>query len=340
MGRWGGEGGRRRRRDRSWMYSIRGDGRRICETSLRKYAQLNFSTPMVSSSSSSPPFLPQSPSSVRAVPFVNHPRFPLPARLSSPSVLRRSPFTSSPSNSPSGLLPRPASIPLFLVAAYFFCLASLAPALGRARLYLFHPSSPPPSAPPSPRSLFCHGALVLALSHSICHPPSFHHPSKPWSLTGDTHTCARARARARARALACTWRVGDADGGASWHRCGGGRTAPDRAPSPPCVSSPSRSSLAPFFSSRYSARGIPGWDLQDPANMRPIKATRPRSNLSAAITRGFRDGRILPAGFTAVRGIPVPLCLPPPRRSHRGRRAGKCPADFSDRLIRRITRRH
>jgi hypothetical protein len=44
--------------------------------------------------------------------------------------------------------------------------------------------------------------------------------------------------------------------------------------------------------------------------MRPIKATRPRSNLSAAITRGFRDGRILPAGFTAVRGIPVPLPLP------------------------------
>jgi len=181
------------------MYSIRGDGRRICETSLRKYAQLNFSTPMVSSSSSSPPLLPRSPSSVRAVPFVNHPRFPLPARLSSPSVLRRSPFTSSPSNSPSGLLPRPASIPLFLVAAYFFCLASLAPALGRARLYLFHPSSPPPSAPPSPRSLFCHGALVLALSHSICHPPSFHHPSKPWSLTGDTHTCARALARSHAR---------------------------------------------------------------------------------------------------------------------------------------------
>lgn len=32
------------------MYGTRGDGRRICETSLRKYAQLNFSTPMASPS--------------------------------------------------------------------------------------------------------------------------------------------------------------------------------------------------------------------------------------------------------------------------------------------------
>jgi hypothetical protein len=144
------------------MYSIRGDGRRICETSLRKYAQLNFSTPMVSSSSSSSP---SSPSPLSPAPGPPPPPPPPPCRplceppalpcaacspLPSPSVLRRSPFTSSPSNSPSGLLPRPASIPLFLVAAYFFCLASLAPALG-ARLDLFHPSSPPPSAlPPLP----------------------------------------------------------------------------------------------------------------------------------------------------------------------------------------------
>lgn len=122
-----------------------------------------------------------------SVPFVSHPRFP-PACLptSSPFILRRSPFTPSPSNSPSSLLPL-SLVPLrslfFSVAAYFFCLASLA--LARAPLYLFHP---PPSPPPASlaRSLFCHGALVLALSHSICHPPSFHHPSKPWSLTGDT----------------------------------------------------------------------------------------------------------------------------------------------------------
>lgn len=36
------------------MYGTRGDDRRICETSLRKYAQLNFSTPMASSSSPKP----------------------------------------------------------------------------------------------------------------------------------------------------------------------------------------------------------------------------------------------------------------------------------------------
>ena len=178
-----------------------GDGRRICETSLRKYAQLNFSTPMASPLSFSVPL---------PFPFVSHPHFPcqpasLPACLaaSSPSILRRSPFTSSPSNSPSGLLPLSRFDPSFFsVAAYFFCLASLA--LARGLLYLFHP---PPSSPPASlaRSLFCHGALVLALSHSICHPPSFHHPSKPWSLTGDTdiHT------------HRYMYRVGGADGGAS-----------------------------------------------------------------------------------------------------------------------------
>lgn len=142
---------------------------------------MNFSTPMASPA---PLLCPAS------VPFVSHPRFPcLPACLpaSSPSILRRSPFTPSPSNSPSGLLPL-SLVPLrslffFSVAAYFFCLASLA--LARGPLYLFHPPPSPPPASPA-RSLFCHGALVLALSHSICHPPSFHHPSKPWSLTGDT----------------------------------------------------------------------------------------------------------------------------------------------------------
>lgn len=36
------------KRGRGWMYSTRGDDRRICETSLRKYAQLNFPTPMAS----------------------------------------------------------------------------------------------------------------------------------------------------------------------------------------------------------------------------------------------------------------------------------------------------
>lgn len=113
------------------------------------------------------------------VPFVSHPRFPLPAL--SPFVLRRSPFTSSPSNSPSGLLPLflvpSASIPLFFpVAAYFFCLATRAQG---DPLYLFHPPPlRPPACLPSPFSLLsrrpCSRAVPLYLP-----PPS---PVVPSSL--------------------------------------------------------------------------------------------------------------------------------------------------------------
>lgn len=121
------------------------------------------------------------------VPFVSHPRFSpawLFRRLSyvGPHLLRR-PRILRPA---CCLYPsRPlASISLFSVAAYFFCLASHALTRGgrggEGALYLFHP---PPPLPPAflARSVFCHGALVLALSHSICHLPlpSFHHPSKP-----------------------------------------------------------------------------------------------------------------------------------------------------------------
>lgn len=71
----GREGGECRRRGREGGCT-RGDGRRICETSLRKYAQLNFSTPMASPA---PLLCPAS------VPFVSHPRFPcLPACLPLP----------------------------------------------------------------------------------------------------------------------------------------------------------------------------------------------------------------------------------------------------------------
>lgn len=38
---------------------------------------------------------------------------------------------------------------------------------------------------------------LFALSHSICHPPSFHHPSKPYSLTGGTRRVAFAGVRER-----------------------------------------------------------------------------------------------------------------------------------------------
>lgn len=96
----GERGGECWRRGRGWMCSTRGDGRRICETSLRKYAQLNFSTPMASPFSSSVP-LPSLLWTTRAS-LVSSPAC---LAASSSSILRRSPFTSSPSNSPSGLLP-------------------------------------------------------------------------------------------------------------------------------------------------------------------------------------------------------------------------------------------
>lgn len=160
------------------MYSIRGDDRRICETSLRKYAQLNFSTPMASPSPPPSRFRPlcEPPALLSACLPLPRPSYVGPHLLRRPRILRPA----------CCLCPLSRFDPSFFsVAAYFFCLASLA--LARGPLYLFHP---PPSPPPASlaRSLFCHGALVLALSHSICHPPSFHHPSKPWSLTGDTDT--------------------------------------------------------------------------------------------------------------------------------------------------------
>lgn len=112
-------------------------------------------------------------------------------------------------------------------------------------------------------------------------------------------------------------------------------------------------SLSLFFP-LATTRGIPGWDLQDPANMRPIKATRPRSNLSfslsfalspsfsislslslpllsLAITRGSRDNRILPAA-----DLPVLPSRWDSRPIHRTT-SWKMPRRFFDRLIRRIS---
>lgn len=48
--------------------------------------------------------------------------------------------------------------------------------------------------------------------------------------------------------------------------------------------SPLFPTLLSLFFPLATTRGIPGWDLQDPANMRPIKATRPRLNLSFALS--------------------------------------------------------
>lgn len=123
--------------------------------------------------------------------------------------------------------------------------------------------------------------------------------------------------------------------------------------------SPLFPTLLSLFFPLATTRGIPGWDLQDPANMRPIKATRPRSNLSfsfslsrsrfcsplflfsfslclsislsLAITRGSRDNRILP-----VADLPVLPSLWDSRPIH-WTTSWKMPRRFFDRLIRRIS---
>lgn len=114
------------------------------------------------------------------VPFVSHPRFPcLSPRPSyvGPHLLRR-PRILHPA---CCLCPSSPRFDLsFFPSQRTFSVSSLAPLLRGGLFYLFHP---PPPLPPAflARSVFCHDALVLALSHSICHLPfpSFHHPSKP-----------------------------------------------------------------------------------------------------------------------------------------------------------------
>lgn len=131
------------------MYSTEGDGRRICETSLRKYAQLNFSTSMAFNS---PP-----PSAPR----------PLCERL--PSLAPPPPI-------------RPFYVPIYSVALEFSVrLVASGPRSPRfdpsffpsprvlflSRLSPLYPgpvlSLSSSAATPVARSLFCHGALVLAV---------------------------------------------------------------------------------------------------------------------------------------------------------------------------------
>lgn len=86
--------------------------------------------------------------------------------LSSPSVLRRSPFTSSPSNSPSGLLPPLRS--LFFLSQRTFSVSPLSSLLSGPGSISFilrrHPRSP---APPRPLALLsqrpCSRAVPLYL---------------------------------------------------------------------------------------------------------------------------------------------------------------------------------
>lgn len=139
--------------------------------------------------------------------------------------------------------------------------------------------------------------------------------------------------------MVSVWRC-DGDGGS-----GSGCMAPTREPRLH-PESPLFPTLLSLFFPLATTRGIPGWDLQDPANMRPIKATRPRLNLSFALSFALSLSvylssslffplslwRLPEAPVTTVSfrrrtcrfyrrgGIPVPST---------GRRAGKCPADFS-----------
>lgn len=153
--------------------------------------------------------------------------------------------------------------------------------------------------------------------------------------------------------MVSVWRC-DGDGGG-----GSGCMAPTREPRLH-PESPLFPTLLSLFFPLATTRGIPGWDLQDPANMRPIKATRPRLNLpfalsfaplsaylspsfplslppslslsfSLAITRSSRDNRILPAA-----DLPVLPSRWDSRPIHRTT-SWKMPRRFFDRLIRRIS---
>lgn len=139
--------------------------------------------------------------------FVSHPRS-LASRLSVlRSYLLRRPRILCPA---CCLCPSFFFDTTFSVATYFFCLASRPCSLCSISFILCH--HPHPLSPARPlawpaRSFVT--APLFSLSHSICHPPSFHHPSKPWSLTGDTytHTYIHTYTRARARALFCSSRL-------------------------------------------------------------------------------------------------------------------------------------
>lgn len=154
--------------------------------------------------------------------------------------------------------------------------------------------------------------------------------------------------------MVSVWRC-DGDGGG-----GSGCMAPTREPRLHPESPLFPTLLSLFFFPLATTRGIPGWDLQDPANMRPIKATRPRLNLSfvlsfapppfslslspsplylpplsfflsLAIIRSSRDNRILPAA-----DLPVLPSQWDSRSIHRTT-SWKMPRRFFDRLIRRIS---
>lgn len=129
---------------------------------------------------------------------------------------------------------------------------------------------------------------------------------------------------------------GRADGGASRCQCDGATammvvvaavvwrppSSPVSTPDPPLFPV-----LLPpsFFFSRYSARN-PGVGFAGPGKYASDKGDPPAvESLSAAITRGSRDDRILPAA-----NLPVLPSLWDPHSIHTGRRrAGKCAADFS-----------
>lgn len=176
-------GGERReswRRGRGWMYSTRGGRSQDLRDVTAKIRAIELFNP----DGLSPPLL--YPASV---PFVSYPRFSLPACL--PAYLFPVYPTSVPIYSVAlefsvrlvASVPRPASIPLFFRRCVLFLSRLSRPCSGSA-LSLSSSAIVPA----------CLSGTLALLSRRPCSravplylpPPSFHHPSKPWSLTGDT----------------------------------------------------------------------------------------------------------------------------------------------------------
>lgn len=130
---------------------------------------------------------------IRAIELFNPVGLP---RLPTPS--RPLPFTLSPSDLGSSLFVSPF-VPLFSARSMSCSLCHAPCSLLPAPAAPLAPSSS--SVPRLSASSAASGSRALrsfvtaplfALSHSICHPPSFHHPSKPYGLTGGTRRVASA----------------------------------------------------------------------------------------------------------------------------------------------------
>lgn len=206
---------------------------------------------------------------IRAIELFNPVGLPLATDPLSP-LTRPLPFTLSPSDPRAGLPFPSSSILLFLFFPLDLCLVpsvllslSLSLSLRRllCRLRLAGPS------------LFCHGTLVRAVPLYLPPPvvPSSLKAveSNRWHTKGRLYPLPVLVNATRASAPTMLTMAGDGGGG-------GGEPA-----------------LVGFFSvllflavAFFPPRrhGIPGWDLQEPANMRPIKTTHTAAQPSTGIT--------------------------------------------------------